>query len=102
METFHKIQLCVRREAKKKQWCNEVNSLNARSMSYIAESKGLHTIGYVQNLAAKRPALLLCHCLPKVQFCFRDFAQRNGLSSWGKSTRYTRGLRTKYSITWWE
>lgn len=81
METFHKIQLCVRREAKKKQWCNENNSLHARNMSYIAESKGLHTIGYAQNIAGKRHALLLCHCLPRVQFCFRDFAQRNGLSS---------------------
>lgn len=94
METFHTIQLCVRQEAKKKHWCNEDNSLHARSMSYLAESKALHTIGYVQNLAAKRPALMLCQCLPQVHVCFRDFVQRNGLSLWGKTTTHTRGLRT--------
>jgi len=39
-------------------------------MSYLAQSKGLHTIGYGQNLAAKRPALLQCQCLPQCTFAF--------------------------------
>ena len=70
METCHTIQLCVRQEAKKKQWCNEDNSLHARSMSYLAESKGLHTIGYVQNLAAKDPRYGCASVSTKCTFAF--------------------------------